>query len=113
MEKYLDAAETITAQAIPVVTADDLRTTVDSRRLNSKPRVGQQGGFLTVASRADVWTDYDAPLDGEYEIDVRAKANQFGKELAKMELRVDGKVVRTFDVKGEMKADDYVHKMRL
>ena len=113
MEKYLDAAETITAQAIPVVTADDLRTTVDSRRLNSKPQVGQQGGFLTVASRADVWTDYDAPLDGEYEIDVRAKANQFGKELAKMELRVDGKVVRTFDVKGEMKADDYVHKMRL
>tara|TARA_R110002072_G_scaffold238769_2_gene396327 strand:+ start:233373 stop:236159 length:2787 start_codon:yes stop_codon:yes gene_type:complete len=113
MEKYLDAAETITAQAIPVVTADDLRTTIDSRRLKSKPQVGQQGGFMTVASRADIWTDYDAPLDGEYEIDIRAKANQFGKELAKMELRVDGKVVRTFDVKGEMKADDYVHKMRL
>lgn len=113
MEKYLDAAETITAEAIPVVTARELSTTVDARRLDSKPRLSEQGGFLTVASRADVWTDYDAPLDGEYEIDVRAKANQFGKELAKMELRVDGKVVRTFDVKGEMKADDYVHQMRL
>ena len=113
MEKYLDAAETITAEAIPVVTARELSTTVDSRRLDSKPRLSEQGGFLTMASRADVWTDYDAPHDGEYEIDVRAKANQFGKELAKMELRVDGKVVRTFDVKGEMKADDYVHRMRL
>ncbi|MFT5326746.1 MAG: hypothetical protein ACI8P0_004629, partial [Planctomycetaceae bacterium] len=113
MEKYLDAAETITGDAIPVVTARDLRTTVDARRLNSKPPVGEQGGFLTLSSRADVWTDYDAPLDGEYEIDVRAQANQFGKELAKMELRVDGKVVRTFDVKGERKPDDYVHKMRL
>lgn len=113
MEKYLDAVETITAEAIPVVTASDLRTTLDARRLNSKPRLGEQGGFLTLASRADVWTDYDAPLDGEYEIDIRAKANQFGKELAKMELRVDGKVVRTFDVKGEMKTDDYVHRMRL
>jgi len=113
MEKYLDAAETITGDAIPVMTPGDLRTTVDSQRLNSKPRVGEQGGFLTLASRTDVWTDFDAPQDGEYEIDVRAKAKQFGKELAKMELRVDGKVVRTFDVKGEMKPDDYVHKMRL
>lgn len=113
MEKYLDAAEMITGEAIPVITPGDLRTTIDSRRLNSKPRVDRSGDFLTLASRADVWTDYDAPLNGEYEIDVRAKANQFGKELAKMELRVDGKVVRTFDVKGEMKSGDYIHKMRL
>ena len=113
MEKYLDAAETITAEAIPVVTTNDLRTTVDSRRLNSKPRVSRSGDFLTLASRADVWMDYDAPLEGEYEINVRAKANQFGKELAKMELRVDGKVVRTFEVKGEMKPGDYVHRMQL
>ncbi len=113
MEKYLDAAETITADAIPVVTADDLRSMVEINRLNSKPQVGKSGGFLTLASRADVWTDYEAPQDGEYEIDVRAKANQFGKELAKMELRVDGKVVRTFDVMGEMKPDNYVHRIRL
>ena len=113
MEKYLDAAETITAEAIPVVTQRDLRATVEINRLSSKPRVSQSGGFLTLASRADVWTDYEAPIDGEYEIDVRAKANQFGKELAKMELRVNGKVVRTFDVQGEMKPDNYVHKMRL
>lgn len=113
MEKYLDAAETITAEAIPVVTQRDLRATVEINRLSSKPRVSQSGGFLTLASRADVWTDYEAPIAGEYEIDVRAKANQFGKELAKMELRVDGKVVRTFDVQGEMKPDNYVHKMRL
>ncbi len=113
MEKYLDAAETITADAIPVVEARDLQKTVDAKRLSSKPRLDERSGFLTLSSRADVWTDYDAPLDGDYEIDVRAKANQFGKELAKMELRVDGKVVRTFDVKDEMKAGDYVHKMRL
>jgi hypothetical protein len=113
MEKYLDAAETITADALPVVTPSELQQTVDINRLNSKPRVGKSGGFLTLASRADVWVDYEAPVNGEYEIDVRAKANQFGKELAKMELRVDGKVIRTFDVKGEMKSDDYVHKMQL
>lgn len=113
MEKYLDAAETITADALPVVTPSELQQTVDINRLNSKPRVSKSGGFLTLASRADVWVDYEAPISGEYEIDVRAKANQFRKELAKMELRVDGKVIRTFDVKGEMKSDDYVHKMQL
>jgi mono/diheme cytochrome c family protein len=113
MEKYLDAAETITAEAIPVVTSRDLRTTFETNRLRSQPKTGQAGGFLTLSSRADIWVDYQAPLDGEYEIDVRAKANQFGNEPAKMELRVDGKVVRTFDVTGEMRQDDYIHKMRL
>ncbi len=113
MEKYLDAAETITADALPVVSPSELQQTVDINRLNSKPQVSKSGGFLTLASRADVWVDYEASVNGEYEIDVRAKANQFGKELAKMELRVDGKVIRTFDVQGEMKSDDYVHKMQL
>jgi len=113
MEKYLDAAETITADALPVVTSNELQQTVEINRLNSKPRVSKSGGFLTLASRADVWVDYEAPINGEYEIDVRAKANQFGKELAKMELRIDGKVIRTFDVKGEMQPDDYVHRMQL
>ena len=113
MEKYLDAAETITAEAIPVVTARDLRTTLETRQLKSKPQLDSRGGFLGLSSRADVWTDYRAPLDGEYEINVRAKAQQFGSEPAKMELRIDGEVVRTFDVTGEMRQDDYVHKMKL
>jgi len=113
MEKYLDAAETITTEAIPVVTARDLRTTFEVDRLKSKPQIGKQGGFYTASSRADVWADYKAPASGDYEINIRAKAQQFGSESAKMELRVDGKVVRTFDVTGEMKPDDYVHKLSL
>lgn len=113
MEKYLDAAEKITAAAIPVTTAEDLQTIVTVDQLRSKPKLSARGSFLGLSSRADVWTDYRAPRDGEYEIDIRARANQFGDEPAKMELRVDGKVVRTFDVTGEMRQDDYVHRMPL
>lgn len=113
MEKYLDAAEKITAAAIPVTTAEDLQTIVTVDQLRSKPKLSARGSFLSLSSRADVWTDYLAPRNGEYEIDIRAKANQFGDEPARMELRVDGKVVRTFDVTGEMRQDDYVHRMSL
>ncbi|MDA0282944.1 MAG: DUF1592 domain-containing protein [Planctomycetota bacterium] len=113
MEKYLDAAEVITAEAIPVVGDSELRTTFDVDRLKSEPALQVAGGFLGLSSRADVWADYQAPMAGDYEIDIRAKAQQFGSEPAKMELRIDGKVVRTFDVTGEMKQQDYVHKLKL
>lgn len=113
MEKYLDAAETITSRAIPVTTEDDRKTVVAPDRLRSQPKLNARGKFLGLSSRADVWTDYRAPRDGEYQVAVLAKANQFGDEPARMELRVDGKVVRTFDVTGEMRQADYIHPMRL
>ena len=112
MEKYLNAAEEITAEAIPVVRASELRQTFELNRLRTKPGLGKSGGFYTLASRGEVWTDYQAPLPGDYEIGIRAKAQQFGSEPARMELRVDGKIVRTFDVTGQMKQQDYVHKVR-
>ena len=112
MEKYLDAAETITSEAIPVLGDSELRTIVDIDRLQSRPGLRAAGGFLGLSSRADVWNDYQAPMTGEYEINIRAKAQQYGSDPAKMELRVDGKVVRTFDVTGEMKQQDYIHKMQ-
>lgn len=113
MEKYLDAAETITAEAIPVAGENELRRVYDIGRLQSRPKLRGSGGFLGLSSRADVWADYEAGLAGEYEIDIRAKAQQFGSEPAKMQLRVDGKVVRTFDVTGQMKQQDYIHTMAL
>jgi mono/diheme cytochrome c family protein len=113
MEKYLDAAETITSEALPVLSDSELRTIVEIDRLQSRPKLRAGGGFLGLSSKADVWSDYQAPMAGDYEIDIRAKAQQYGSDPAKMEVRVDGKVVRTFDVTGEMKQQDYIHKMTL
>jgi hypothetical protein len=113
MEKYLDAAETITGDAIPVPLDGELRTTIEADRLQSRPKLQGRDGFLGLSSQADVWVEYEAPIRGDYEIDIRAQAKQFGPGLAKMELRIDGKVVRTIDVKGEMQQQDYVHKMEL
>jgi hypothetical protein len=113
MEKYLDAAETITGDAIPVPLEGELRTTIEANRLQTRPQLRASGGFVGLSSHGDVWVEYEAPVTGDYEIDIRAKAKQFGPGLAKMELRIDGKVVRTIDVKGEMQQQDYVHKMQL
>jgi len=111
MEKYLDAAEAITRDALPI--PNDGPVVFGPAKMKTEPRVDVQGGFFTLASRAVVTLEYDAPSDGEYTISIRAKAQQHGPDPARMKVQIDGKDARIFDVTGQMKPSDYQHTMRL
>jgi mono/diheme cytochrome c family protein len=101
MEKYLDAAEKVAAQAIlvtdpskPVVhafTPNDLH-----RSAVAKPH-GDDAVILV--SVGDVTAEMDFPRAGEYMLRTKAAETPGGSEHAKMEYRLDGKKLHTFDVK--------------
>ena len=113
MEKYLDAAEKITAQAIPVTngTVGSREVTAEGMRHNA--RYDNDDGLIGLFSAGEVTFDYTAPVDGEYTFSIEAKADQFGNELAKMDFRIDGQNQRTFDVSGRREAKSYEHKLKL
>jgi hypothetical protein len=112
MEKYLDAAEKITAQAIPAFDAKvgNRQFTIDQMKQASFRKTG---GFFALSSTGTVTFDYGAPTEGDYTFKIEAKADQFGSELAKMVLAIDGKNVQTFNVKGQRKVGVYEYKTKL
>ncbi len=100
MEKYLDAAEKIAAEAILVT--DPTKPTVreftrnDLRR--SKAAQSHGDDAIMLVSVGDVTAEMDFPRAGEYLFRTKAAETPAGSEHAKMEYRLDGKALRTFDV---------------
>jgi hypothetical protein len=63
-------------------------------------------GSRLLTDAADVGVDINVPQSGEYILRAQAYAMQAGDEPARMEFRIDGKPIRTFDVfaPGKMEA---------
>lgn len=101
LEKYMDAAEKITAKAI--VSFDE----------SSAPVNRKEG--KNFASSGEAAIEMDFTHTGEYIFRVRASADQAGPELAKMAFRMDGKDVKTVEVKGKNAGDfaNYEEKGRI
>lgn len=112
MEKYLDAAEQITNEALPLVSPESLRQTFDLDKLNAGNN-SKRGDFWGLPSRGRVTLRYEAQFGGEFIIRIRAQADQAGNELAKMQLEIDGKPARVFDIQGQRKPDFYEHRVDL
>jgi len=105
MEKYLAAADTVAKAAIATPETGG-RT---ERFVGDK--LAQAGGEAYATSRAlakvgEVAVDYNFPRDGEYYIRVRAFQQQSGPDPAKMAVRLDGKDLRTVDVKAQETAPE-------
>lgn len=113
MEKYLDAAEQITAQAVPVVDPRDSQFHFPVEKLRALRQSRRSSGFFGLSSSDTVYLDYNAPVDGEYVLTFQAKAQQYGSEPARMRIDIDRNAVRTFDVTGQMKDAEYTHTMNL
>ncbi|WP_165073610.1 DUF1592 domain-containing protein [Paludisphaera rhizosphaerae] len=100
MEKYLAAAESIASQAIlvgnggrpPVKTYDG--PALDAAGGSSH---STDGRFL--GTNGEVAVPHAFPRDATYIIRVKAWAQQAGPEPARMAVKIDGKSIRTFDVK--------------
>lgn len=103
LEKYLSAAEKILGQAILIHRS----TNGPTHRL---PPVGMlasasasgnghgQFGF-SINREGDISTNFFFPKQARYQFKIRAFGQQAGPELPKMELKVNGQPVKTFEVK--------------
>lgn len=99
MEKYLAAAETIAERAIITGTG----ATGPSRKWEAERRELNGGSHYDdvqmLASQGEVFVKYSPPRDGAYNIRITAFGQQAGPEPARMGLLIDGKNVKSYDVK--------------
>jgi mono/diheme cytochrome c family protein len=114
LEKYLNAAEIITQRAIAVAPrsrqerfpAKVLGSTFENNLVRDK--------FRSLHSNGSVFVNAKVAAPGEYQISVRAFADQAGPEVAKMALHVGDREVRKFDVRAREEAPRvFSHRMRL
>lgn len=115
LEKYLKAAEKIVDRAI---VAEDLtrpRTFTKSGKALKAAGAARHGGddFICMYSAGEARAEFDLAATGHYVIRVEAKADQAGKELAKMEFRVNGDPVHSVDVPGKQKVGTFEFRTRI
>ena len=118
LEKYLAAADKILSAAIvdsgPIldgphkrIEAETLPTTADG----SKP----YGGYAFALNKeGEIYTTNHFDASGEYIIRSRAFGQQAGPEAPKLELRLDGKAIKVFDVHAvEGKSENYDYTLHI
>ncbi len=113
LEKYVDAAERIAKTVIvsPETAGGKERWTAE--RLKVTGAAGRHGEWVRMVSRGSAYCEANLRLAGEYVLSFEAAADQAGPDLARMEIRIDGKSVKTFDVAGDRKPDIYEFRHRL
>jgi len=112
MEKYLDAAEQVTRQALPLVSSQALNRIFEISQLKADSD-SRSGEFWSLSSSGEVSLSYEARFSGEYVLRIRAQADQAGNEPARMQIRIDGRPVHVFDIRGQRKPADYEHRLSL
>lgn len=100
MEKYLDAAEKISHEALLAVdTSNPPVRDYDRTGLHHGRAAHNHGNdALIIVSEGEIFVEHPFPLSGQYLLKVSAAETPAGNEAAKMQFRVDGKPVTQFDV---------------
>ncbi len=99
MEKYLLAADAISEQAIITPPPADLYDfSVPGIKLNTEGKFSSSRGALGMSTSGVVGIDPEFPFAGEFELTVTAFGDQAGDEACKMEIRLDGELIKKFDV---------------
>ena len=100
LEKYMDAAERIAAQAIVVLHLDG-----GPRQRREREALVAEGGLsenidgdFWMYSRGSVAAGFDFPRAGTYLLRAIAGAQQAGPELAQLEFSLDGRALKRMDV---------------
>jgi mono/diheme cytochrome c family protein len=100
MEKYLDAAEAVAAKAIVVPEPNPGATRSRAGKdLEGGDPYGDGGRIL--ASTGETGAGFELSEAGDYRVRVRAFGQQAGDEPVKISVRLDGREIGTFDVRGE------------
>lgn len=101
-EKYMDAAEEIAQRTIVA----DWSSVAPTRRYEGKQLKSSGSANLvgrsewSMPSRGEVAATYRFRRGGEYVLRARASADQAGPDPARMEFRIDGEIVKVFDIEG-------------
>jgi mono/diheme cytochrome c family protein len=101
MERYLAAAESITARAIAVTPPKPTVRRQNGRYL--EPAMGDAPHWRPLAKKGMLHTPFRTSGDGEYFLRVRAYGKS-DKEPVRIALTVNGKEMKTFDVTAEQKS---------
>ncbi|MDR3617782.1 MAG: DUF1592 domain-containing protein [Paludisphaera borealis] len=111
MEKYLAAAETIAEQAI--VTGSNARPLVKSYDADSMSAADGEphDDARILTSDGEIAVAHAFPRDAAYIVRVRAYGQQAGKEPVKMAILVDGKTLKTVEVKAKSGAPE-IYELR-
>lgn len=114
MERYLDAAEDITERALFSKESSGLEITLKGDKLKHSGSVSQgRDGIKSFPSTGEIYANVNFPAAGTYRITVLAAATQAGNELARMELRLNNKNAKSFDVTGHIQRKDYSTEVRV
>jgi hypothetical protein len=116
MERYLAAAETIAQTAILVgeLPKPPTRTVISRFTEPSVPNPDKVGKYRAVTqTKTPLHTLYNLTLDGEYVARVRGYGKQAGKEPVKLAITVNGKEVKTFEVKAKDSKDPQAFEIKL
>jgi mono/diheme cytochrome c family protein len=101
LEKYLAAAEQITASAIaaddPAIFGVSKRYEAESLKLEGAG--SPQLGGIKFASEGRLKTEHKIDVAGRYVLRFRGYGDQAGDEPARMSVKLDGKEIKVFDVK--------------
>ncbi len=100
LEKYLDAAEAVAQDALPVYSEKGRTRHFAGNDLKNESRYSLGGEFWSMPWTGELFFTFDAKFDGDYEFVIRAREDTAGDESAKMELRLDSKATKPFMVKG-------------
>ncbi|MFP6618417.1 MAG: DUF1592 domain-containing protein [Pirellulaceae bacterium] len=106
-EKYMDAAEQIATAAILLYDPQNLpQQRFESRKLrrHGSARFDGASRSYIIPSAGAVFAKYSPPYPGRYRLRVEAGAQQAGTEFAKMQVELDSKTVKVFDVKAKPNA---------
>ena len=104
MEKYLQAAEEITAQAIktniaPYPPEDPIRTKKWGTRSDDDAVRIENDSYWGLWREGSIDIRYPFRSEGEYIFQINAYSTLAGEEFPKMQVSIDGKVLKTFEVK--------------
>ena len=102
MEKYLDAAEQITQKAIFANTPDSYPwKKISEKQLKKEGAVTIRKNSAGFHSRGTLTGSINLKQAGKYEFRIKAGQTPAGKDPAKMQVKLDGKLLKTFDVKAD------------
>jgi hypothetical protein len=112
-EKYMDAAEQVARAAVAAASP----TTASTQRREKNGLVPEGGAKLSgniysISSTGAVHADFDFPRSGEYALRAQAVAQQAGPDVARMEVRLDGKAKKVFEVRATREAPQ-TYELRL
>ena len=106
-EKYMDAAEQIADAAILLYDPQNLpKQRFEARKLrrHGSARFDGASQSYIIPSAGAVFAKYAPAYPGRYRLRVEAGAQQAGTEFAKMQVELDSKTVKVFDVKAQRNA---------